>query len=399
MSWRDVHRSPGSSFGSNITDSKLCSKNGGPELILGSPNYTDRLGKVDSNHVRLILTKYGGSEEVDPAPEFFTIAEFLAAPGLFLPQEHALPEGTDLRRLGKDGELCRFRVETTFIPQGQLFVEAYNYQTISEDTPRNLLLMGNSQGSSVMQDHPGKNKLMLCSYEGPDHKLTWRYMAATRTNIEIGGNQVESDEKTDSVIDEGKAVAQEFGLAGMPHVMNCIVFVQIPLREQRVYRSLNISQSQLEDEPVFRSLGAMGGVGGSTVARMSIGSVCDDEGMPTKPVSATKLERDHTGPVTITLHLFYTLLEGSSEPSREDVLNALSVSDSIFETCGIHEKDENGQSVTSKSIFECKDMVSPMTEEQNEVVKDGILNNPFKPRPVKKLKGSQTMLPSGTSLS
>ena len=93
-----------------------------------------------------------------------TLAEFLKYAGAEAAYA-GLPWETDLSDEAMDAEVS-IRFQTTFLPVAdeelaalEFAPEMYNYQTRSDDDPKNLLLLATTQGVAVQQDGASATKL------------------------------------------------------------------------------------------------------------------------------------------------------------------------------------------------------------------------------------------------
>merc|ERR1719203_836881 len=199
VSWDDVSRGTVggslSCWGANITDTYLKSKDGAELFTVRPDNWNERLGRVTSSEVALVA----GSHVPGGGPLFpVTLRDFLRGLGDF-GKYAGLPRSTDLSNEALDRE-CSIRFQTTFLPvegdRGTLefATEAYNYNTRSDDDPRNLVLLCTTQGVAVQQDGTGAKRLFHHAVD-EDSTIHRYWLEAERSSHKVGGSQVETDKE------------------------------------------------------------------------------------------------------------------------------------------------------------------------------------------------------------
>merc|ERR1712038_146329 len=110
--------------------------------------------------------------------------------------------------------------------------EAYNYNTVSDDDPRNLIFLCTSQGLAIQQD--GEGSKMLYHHAVVDDGTVKRYwLEAESSKHKVGGAQVESKEEKDDAIKRGKATSSVIGVKGIGTRFNVLMTIQIPLEQQK----------------------------------------------------------------------------------------------------------------------------------------------------------------------
>eukprot|EP00913_Durusdinium_trenchii_P028649 g26869.t1 len=184
ISWDDCTRSAGpkglSCFGPNITDSRLVERSGKTLYTVRGSNWNERLGKVA-----------------------------------------AKDDGTV--------EFCG---------------EAYNYQTVSNDDPKNLVLLCTSEGTFVQQQGVGFQKLFLHETTEASEQIARCWMEAKRTGhrervdqlkMQVAQLDAEATERklraaeAEEATLEGKAVARRFGIDAMGSRCNMLMTIQAKL--------------------------------------------------------------------------------------------------------------------------------------------------------------------------
>ena len=93
----------------------------------------------------------------------------------------------------------------------------YNYQTRSDDDPKNLLLLCTTQGSAIQQDGAGAKKLYHHAVNPSDKtgEVCRYWFEAERTKHKVGGAQKETDEEKADALKRGKAVSAVIGTRAM----------------------------------------------------------------------------------------------------------------------------------------------------------------------------------------
>jgi len=282
ISWDDCTRSTGvnglSCTGPNITDSRLVERNGQTLFTVRGANWNERLGKISADDVTVLVG-------VDKEPQAISLRQYLHE----IHQHGAyagVPEGTSLQADADDAVSIRF--QTSFLPVAEdgtveFCGEAHNYQTLSNDDPKNLVLLCTSEGTALQQQGVGYQKLFLHEKKA-DEQIARRWLEAKSTGHKVGGAQEESweaavesaeaaaeaqrvlqeakakedpgDEELERLKDkaakleveanerrlraaeaeeaakEGKAVARRFGIDAMGSRCNMLMTIQVPLQQQ-----------------------------------------------------------------------------------------------------------------------------------------------------------------------
>eukprot|EP00928_Gymnodinium_smaydae_P066713 TRINITY_DN4967_c1_g1_i1.p1 TRINITY_DN4967_c1_g1~~TRINITY_DN4967_c1_g1_i1.p1 ORF type:complete len:467 (+),score=54.52 TRINITY_DN4967_c1_g1_i1:70-1401(+) len=359
VSWDDVSRGTVggslSCWGANITDTYLKSKSGERLFTVRSDNWNEKLGAVSANEVALVASKGSGSP-LQPV----TLRSFLEQLGDY-GSYAGLAEGSNLFDANLDAE-CSIRFQTTFLPVtaptvGQSILqtlpsflggrapaklefctEAYNYNTRSDDDPRNLILLCTSQGVAVQQDGKGKKKLLHHAVD--ETKQIHRYwLEAEETRHQVGSEQRETAEERQDALARGKATASVIGTRAMGQRFNVLMTIQVPLKQKPRSRpnryGMNIFYGG--DEPVSASAAPFGflgrgiaAMGRSSAARVSRGSEYDVwDGLSVKAP-----ERNESEHITITVVLYNAVTDGV--PSEEDVVRAIDDMEALYASATKH---------------------------------------------------------------
>jgi huntingtin len=166
VSWDDVARdtfqSQLSCYGANITDTRLWAKDGRQLFTVRSDNWDEKLGCVSTNDVAVLAGVHGPGDDINM--QSLTLRDLLASFGTF-GKYAGVPGTTDLSNEALDAKVS-IRFQTTFLPIAQdedatleFCSEAYNYNSKTDDDPRNLVLLCTSQGLAVQQDGVGAKRL------------------------------------------------------------------------------------------------------------------------------------------------------------------------------------------------------------------------------------------------
>jgi len=245
VSWDDVKRGNVggqlSCWGANITDTYLKSRSGKQLFTVRSDNWNEKLGVIDTNEVALV---HGNECQGNAALKPITLKTFLKNS-----KQYGGYAGLSTSDLSDDvlDKKCSIRFQTTFLPVSsktdrgtiEFSTEAYNYNTRSDDDPRNLVLLCTTQGIALQQDGRGTKKLY---HHAVDATGTIRryWLEAERSSHKVGGAQVETNEEKADAIARGKATSSVIGTKAMGTRFNVLMTIQIPLKqkEQERYRSL-----------------------------------------------------------------------------------------------------------------------------------------------------------------
>ena len=157
VSWDDVQRGTVggglSCWGSNITDTYLKAKDGTQLFTVRPDNWNEKLGVISTDGVALVQ---GNQERVTEQLSPITLGTFLKNA-----KKYGGYAGLEVDDLSKDelDKKCSIRFQTTFLPVDderhanlQFATEAYNYNTRSDDDPRNMILLCTTQGLALQQD-------------------------------------------------------------------------------------------------------------------------------------------------------------------------------------------------------------------------------------------------------
>mmetsp|Transcript_25863 Transcript_25863/g.53790 ORF Transcript_25863/g.53790 Transcript_25863/m.53790 type:complete len:469 (+) Transcript_25863:56-1462(+) len=392
VSWDDVQRGTVggglSCWGSNITDTRLWAKDGRSLFTVRSDNWNERLGKTNVESVALVASGVdGGASGTGLSP--ITLRDFLANPSTYGGYANLDVSSLEDEDLDKTVSI---RFQTTFlpVPEGdkqkiEFAPEAYNYNTRSDEDPRNLVLLCTTQGLAVQQDGSGAKKLFHhAKNASKDVKRYW--LEAESSNHKVGGSQVETSEERADAIQRGKATSSVIGIEAMGTRFNVLMTIQIPLKQKpppvtRGFGYGGVMESGCLDMPmafcdeecsademmqyakVFakpkssKKKGGWGGGGGlrsslgggikrkgkSSAARVSRGSEVDEKQWPGLTVKEPKRNEDGEC-ITITC-VMYNVCQGGV-PTEEDVAAAIDDLEAMYRSC-----EDNGNLADEKFDF------------------------------------------------
>uniref|UniRef100_A0A7R9ZGH3 Uncharacterized protein n=1 Tax=Pseudictyota dubia TaxID=2749911 RepID=A0A7R9ZGH3_9STRA len=240
VSWDDVQRGTVggelSCWGSNITDTRLYAKDGRRLFTVRGDNWNERLGRVRSEDLALVATDEdgggGGSSGLRPVT-LRTVLTNISKYGGYanLNIDSIADETLD--------EHVSVRFQTTFLPveEGEktsleFAPEAYNYNTMDDEDPRNLVLLCTTQGLAVQQDGKGAKKLF--HHIRDEHGEVKRYwLEAESSSHKVGGAQAESSEEKEDALKRGKATSAVIGTKAIGTRFNVLMTIQVPLKQKR----------------------------------------------------------------------------------------------------------------------------------------------------------------------
>eukprot|EP00049_Salpingoeca_infusionum_P014261 m.266555 g.266555 ORF g.266555 m.266555 type:complete len:492 (+) comp15631_c0_seq7:155-1630(+) len=371
VSWDDACRGTVggglSCWGANITDTYLKSKSGQRLFTVRSDNWNEKLGFVDASRVALVT---GNTQRASDGLKPVTLRSFLENVGYHGAYAH-VPSGANLYKPDLDQKVS-IRFQTTFIPvQGErgtheFCTEAYNYNTRSDEDPRNLVVLATTQGVAIQQDGAGTKKLLHHGVNA-DGSARQYWLEAERSAHSVGGAQEETEEEVADALARGKAVSSVIGIEAMGTRFNVLMTIQVPLKQQpavRRYKSplacaapggsaalFAVKKKCKAAKPMAKSESMMADcvpmakcasrsrrscarpaaqrhkVGTANAARVSRGS---DAG-PYQGLSAKTLVRDPSQHITVTVVIYNTIAGGV--PSVDDVKAAIDDMESLYAAC------------------------------------------------------------------
>ncbi|KAI0559802.1 hypothetical protein FGB62_137g01 [Gracilaria domingensis] len=348
ISWDDVSRGTiGESlscWGANITDTYLKAKDGTPLFTVRPDNWNEKLGVVRATDVALLIgncSVRSGSDD-DHLLRNITLQQFLQKPAACgAAYAASLSPDVTLDAPERDVKVS-IRFQTVFLPVArsegaretmEFATEAYNYNTKSDDDPRNLVLLATTQGLAVQADGAGKKRLLHHARD-PSSRVVWQHwLQAERSDHAVGGAQEESEEERKDALQRDKATADVLGIKAMGKRFNTLMTVQIPLMTTREPQIPAIAKMQRVALCVNRSSKSRGRhratmpLGCSNAARVSLG---------TRHSVFTRLKirtprRNKDEHVTVTV-VFYNTVTGGV-PAAEDVIAAVEDMERLLGAC------------------------------------------------------------------
>eukprot|EP00548_Thalassiothrix_antarctica_P015971 CAMPEP_0194167490 /NCGR_PEP_ID=MMETSP0154-20130528/2751_1 /TAXON_ID=1049557 /ORGANISM="Thalassiothrix antarctica, Strain L6-D1" /LENGTH=437 /DNA_ID=CAMNT_0038878401 /DNA_START=8 /DNA_END=1321 /DNA_ORIENTATION=+ len=357
VSWDDVQRGTVggslSCWGANITDTRLYAKDGRQLFTVRGDNWNERLGKVTTDDLALVAghdnNNNGGAGSSDLRP--ITLRTLLWN----IPKYGGYAGLNSIQSLADEvlDKEVSIRFQTTFLPVDndeksklEFAPEAYNYNTMSDEDPRNLILLCSTQGVAVQQDGAGSKKLY--HHAKVDGKINQYWLEAESSNHKVGGSQKESKEERVDALKRGKAMSSVIGTKSMGTRFNVLMTIQIPLeqiprsrKKKSFYFGSASNKMELECEEeeeeedcgfgsplpasrVFRSCTAPLSIGKSSAARVSRGSLVGQyDGL-----NVQKPKRHPNEHITATIVMYYTCSGGV--PSERDVRSAIDDLEALY---------------------------------------------------------------------
>ncbi|CAJ1346573.1 unnamed protein product [Effrenium voratum] len=293
VSWDDVSRGTVggalSCWGANITDTYLKSKSGASLFTVRSDNWNEKLGVVRAEDVAVVAGSGGGP--LQPVT-LRTVLQQLGQFGSYA----GLDSSADLSNPELDAK-CSIRFQTTFIPVDgpdgcgklEFATEAYNYNTMDDADPRNLVLLCTSQGMAVQQDGRGTKKLF--HHAADDSGVIHRYwLEAEESRHHVGGEQRETAEERAVALARGKATSSVIGTRAMGQRFNVLMTIQVPLQQSRQ------PQKRLGGKGLGRGKGGFGVGGGMDSLDALFGMVKFKAAAPAQDFRLSRGERESFRP-------------------------------------------------------------------------------------------------------
>lgn len=284
-----------------------------------------------------------------------------------------------------DNEIS-IRFQTTFLPveeskEGafsrlEFSPEAYNYSTLSDDDPRNLVLLCTTQGLAIQQDGEGAKKLY---HHVKTNNVVKRYwLEAESTKHKVGGSQKESKEEKMDAIKRGKATSSVIGIRSMGTRFNVLMTIQVPLKQvekeqssdifysypkccmkmalndfdsEILYDSQSGSSCSSDFTPTLKSRSRLKKKAISSAARVSRGSFVDEwNGLTVK--SPKRHPSEH---ITATIVMYYTC-EGAT-PTEMEVKSAIDDLEELYKSVQVNGTLSDEKFDFMKSELSVKNMI------------------------------------------
>jgi len=317
------------------------------------------LGKVNANDVALVVGNHVRNGSLTPA----TLKHVLSNAGKFGNYAGVVAD-SNLYNEKLDSEIS-IRFQTVFLPVDdkelaklEFTTEAYNYQTLEDDNPRNLVLLCTTQGVAFTTDGAGSRKLFHHALD-KDGQVHNYWLEAERSRHQVGGAQVETEEEAAAAAARGKATSSVIGVKAMGTRFNVLMTIQVPTQPRGRWFGAKPSLSL--------SSAAVGGAGYGGLEGMTNGMVAKSKGSefmllscrarsPSAPAAPQKIgttnaarvsrgseagvysgvknttpTRDESQHCTVTVVMYYTVAGGV--PSEADVVAAIDDLESLYAAC------------------------------------------------------------------
>ena len=318
VAWNDNKRSANNgkitSFGSDITDARIVSKNGKHMPFVKPHNLTDKLGVTTAekiNFVRKDGTSTTAQEILENLSEYSKYVGYKNVDAKVTKQQPVV-----------------VRVQCTFVPISdgetchKIAPGHYSYQTMDPSDPCNCIITGTSQGIFVHNDDVGINNLYAHTIND-DGSVNNHWFEACPTDHSVGGIQVEDEYN----IDQKKAKVMNIGFEKMGKSCNTFLVMSFQ-REKRPFTfNLRGENCFCDDGPVYRSFGT------SSAARMSI----DEDVVGLRKATELDMFRLDDAPIVLTILKYYAVKapKGSNAVTVDPTDVALAVGDmeNIYKMC------------------------------------------------------------------
>merc|ERR1711879_756475 len=403
VSWDDVQRGTVggglSCWGSNITDTYLKAKDGTQLFTVRPCNWNEKLGAISTDDVALVQGNQNrGNKQLSP----ITLATFLKNAKKY--GSYAGLKSDDLSKTELDKK-CSIRFQTTFLPVDdkrhanmQFATEAYNYNTRSDDDPRNMILLCTTQGLALQQDGEGTKRVLHHNVE--ENGVIKRYwLEAERSEHKVGGQQKESTAEKEDALKRGKATSSVIGIKAMGTRFNVLMTVQIPLAQKPTparsacynfgpsFGGGSISEMYCDSfsAPVMCMSAPMGApmpkmmmkstgvkecrsrskraVGSSNASRVSRGDYYDTW----SGLNQTEPKRNDGEHITVTV-VFYNTVAGGV-PCKEDVMAAIDDMENLYQSCQASGRlaDEKFDFMKSElTVKDCQDITAKVVTQPHQ---------------------------------
>ena len=243
VSWDDASRGVVdgclSVYGTNITDTTLCTKSGDKLYLIRPENFNERLGKIRAKDLRLLVGNHVPNTR-DEDLRSTSLDEYLSCIGVFGGYA-GLDPSKNLSAKHLD-DFVSVRFQTVFIPMTkvdaggpveEICAQSYSYNTHTADNPKNIMLLCSSQGTAVLQNLPGKQRLQHHVVKIGQVQNAW--LDARPTRFKVAEAQAETAAERAAAVAAGKACARALGFKAMGLSMNTVMTIQIPLVQKKTH--------------------------------------------------------------------------------------------------------------------------------------------------------------------
>ena len=311
VGWDDVSRAFGSCIGSNISDWSFMLKDGITLPFIRSPNYTDKTLTISAKDMAIIV----GNERPNGNLNAITFQNYLENYGKYTP---GVPDSVDLSA-GPD-ELVSIRFIGVIVPENadgsqEVVPTAYNYQTTSDENPKNILGASFHMGVGTTSDGTGKKKVYLvqtASEESSGAKLGEDLVTEQEDSLsQYSSLQEDTWFKITSEAceteEQKKAVATVLGTrsTGSP-ARNRVQCFQIPRIQDPPKQKLRSWNSYDDECAKCAGAGAMCLEADTVYRSMSTGNVSHGSSAGKHTKIKMTYNRDKTQNVTVTFAYYFT---------------------------------------------------------------------------------------------
>ena len=225
VGWEDVTRGTIggglSSIGSNISDVWLEGKLSQRYYTFRTNNWNEQLCQVSTDSFAIVTN-------IDDIPTTILLKDYLENIGRYSYDGEGIPSDTVINH-----DKINIRFQYCIVnDKDELTPCVYNYQTISNNDPKNIHVMFNTQSSSLSFSQTGKARSYLHS-QNVDGGVNKNYIQVEDTSMAAGSVQVEDEETTEAVAAAGKATVATFGTREMGQACNIIGMLQIPIKTKK----------------------------------------------------------------------------------------------------------------------------------------------------------------------
>lgn len=302
-----------SAWGSNITDCRIVTEEGGTCQYIKPHNMDETLGVMHAKDI-LMVDKDGENLSVqDVLDDVESKCKYMGY--------RSIKVNADAN------QRVVVRFQTSWVPikkdthATKIVPQHYSYQTQSDSDPCNFLILGTPQGIFAHNDVPGPNNLFAHRTSETGRVTKHWFEAEANKDCLVGHAARDADDVPDGAPASKKARAVDMGIRGMGPRTNCFVTVAIPNAQTHpahdeeeddgdevmvVYRSMG---------PVFRTARLFTGV--SHAARVSVAS----ESVGTCDAKAIDIVRLSDKPIVVTVLTYNTIEVPDDYEGDPTVLN------------------------------------------------------------------------------
>jgi hypothetical protein len=329
-----------SAFGPNITDVCIVDEAGNMCQFIRPPNMDETLGVLDAKDLLMVDNDGNNVSVQDLLDDIEEKCKYMGYTSVKINTE-------PIQKV-----VVRFQTAWVPIKKGttstKIVPQHYSYQTRSRTNPRNLIVLGTSQGVFAHNDQSGGNKLFAHSVDTSGTVHNHWFEAESNKDCMVGHAAVATKEEG---LSKKKARAVEIGIRGMGPRTNCFVTVAVPntQKKETVTRGLSSFDMTSDDDdchgaPVYRSIGEC--IGTSYSARVSVA----EESVGTCDANAIDIVRPANEPIVVTV-LTYNTVEVPDNFEGEPMTMKIAPTDVAF---GVADLDRQYDLVKKNGGVVCK---------------------------------------------